>query len=39
MFSVKPHTPHPTPHEKLFGQTLIIAPPNSHHCSLRAANH
>ncbi|ARI82851.1 hypothetical protein IQ224_05095 [Microcystis sp. LEGE 00066] len=20
-------TPHPTPHEKLFGQTLIIAPP------------
>jgi len=26
---VKPHTPHPTPypHEKLFQQTLIIAPP------------
>jgi hypothetical protein len=27
LFSVKPHTLHPTPHEKLFGQTLIIAPP------------
>jgi len=27
LFSVKPHTPHPTPHEKLFAQTLIIAPP------------
>jgi len=26
LFSVKPHTLHPTPHEKLFGQTLIIAP-------------